>query len=351
MRWLPSTSIAWFAKLAPCTQSSAGFRFGYRVHPAPQQALRYATCACCGQQLDAALPSTTPRFCSACWAHVARQKTRRLGVILASILIGCSSSLIVPLLWPAASAAVTVMITLAMAILPLLIDTLWLRKPTPPHTATDCAVFQRANDAWICTNRKLARYLLRADRNAKTTLHVARLPARHSPWGLCSGLLLGAPLALASHSFYHPPLRVLNLSNRELAISIDGVELFALPRTSSESPLAGAELRLSAGMHELTARDRSGKQTERTVRLIAGQQHLYAPLSEHYCFTLETTRYGRQGVEVSHDPLPKGEDFLLLPTNVDLWLSPAPPSHLTTRWTGGSLTALRQAPCAAGTPQ
>jgi hypothetical protein len=218
-------------------------------------------------------------------------------VTLASLLSGVSGALIAPLLWPNASSFLVMGIACVAAAWPILID--WLRTPKEPR-----------------------------------------------PWPLFSGLLISAPLSLFAHTFYHPPLRVLNLSDRTITMLIDGKAVFVLPATSSESPLAGAELALPLGSHQFSARDSRGTVVdERTVRMVAGQTHLYAPMSARHCFALETTHYGREGNEVTRSELPEGQDFWVLPTSIDLWLAPAPASSDGSPWSGGTLTALRHRPC------
>lgn len=231
----------------------------------------------------------------------ARSDTRRLAVTLASLLSGVSGALIAPLLWPNASSVLVLGIACVAAAWPVIVD--WLRTPQ-----------------------------------------------ERRPWPLFSGLLISAPLALFAHTFYHPPLRVLNLSDRTITVILDGKAVFVLPATSLESPRAGAELALPLGSHQLSARDSRGAVLDdRTVRIIAGQTHLYAPFSAQHCFALETTHYGREGNQVTRSELAEGQGFWVLPTSIDLWLAPAPDSSEGSRWSGGTLTALRHRPCSAPT--
>jgi hypothetical protein len=216
---------------------------------------------------------------------------------LASLLSGVSGALIAPLLLPNVGWLAALIIACAAALWPLLID--WVRARHEPR-----------------------------------------------PWSLFSGVLVSAPLAVLAHSFYHPTLRVLNLTDRTLTIEVDGTAVFTLPATSLESPRAGAELLLPLGPHQLSARDSRGAMLgTQNVQIVAGHSHLYAPLSAHHCFALETTRYGQQGTQVTSDRLPEGADFWVLPASIDLWLTPAPDSKAGSRWSGGTLTALRHRPC------
>jgi hypothetical protein len=231
----------------------------------------------------------------------ARRATRRLAVTLASLLSGVSGALIAPLLLPSAGWLAVLSIASAAALWPILID--WVRAPSEAR-----------------------------------------------PWPLFSGLLISAPLAVLAHSFCHPALRVLNLTDRTVTIEVDGRAVFTIPATSLESPRAGAELQLPLGRHELSARDSRGAiLATQAVQIVAGHDHLYAPMSARHCFTLETTRYGQQGNEVTSSRLPEGADFWILPTNIDLWLTPAPDSNAGSRWSGGTLTALRHRPCETAT--
>jgi hypothetical protein len=236
-------------------------------------------------------------------AQDAAAGTRRLAVILASVLSGTAAALVVPLLWPNASLLTALLVAVGSALWPVLVGLL-------------------------------------------------RSASEHRHWVLYSGVAVSSPLAVIAHLFYHPALRVLNMSDRSLTISVDGQPVFTLPATSLESPRAGAELNLSLGRHVLTAQDSRGMQLgQQVVQILAGQTHLYAPLSGASCFALETTHYGRAGVEVTRDALTPGAEFWVLPTSVDLWLTPAPESGAGSRWSGGTLTALRHGPCpGAGTP-
>jgi hypothetical protein len=218
---------------------------------------------------------------------------------LASLLSGVAAALIVPLLLPTAGWFLALVITTALALWPILVG-------------------------WIFTG------------------------AQTSHWSVFSGLFISAPLALGAHTFYHPALRILNLSDRTLTIAIDGKPVFTLPATSLESPRAGAELQLSLGKHQLVALDSQGSVVaQRVAQIVAGRTHLYAPLSAGSCFSIETTRYGRAGVEMSRHDLGGDTDFWVLSQSVDLWLTPAPESSAGSRWSGGTLTALRHHPCRA----
>jgi hypothetical protein len=163
-----------------------------------------------------------------------------------------------------------------------------------------------------------------------------------------SGLLLSALLSPWAHSYFHPLLRVLNLTGGPLTVLIDGQVALSLPATSSESPLAGAELHPAAGSHQFSARNAQGTVLSQiNGRLIAGATHLYAPSHNGQCFWLETAHYGSAGSGVDRVMLSPDEQFWLLSAEVDFWFVPPPASPGDSRLSGGAVTALRQGPCPA----
>ncbi|HTM44369.1 MAG TPA: hypothetical protein VL137_05410 [Polyangiaceae bacterium] len=171
-----------------------------------------------------------------------------------------------------------------------------------------------------------------------------RTPA-HPLWQF-SGLLLSALISPLAHHYFHPLLRVLNLGSASFTLLVDGQALLTLPPTSSESPFAGAELRLGAGAHQFAIRNAQGITMSQTaVHLVAGAVHLYAPLRKGQCFWLETAHYGRAGDAVDRQALSPDEQFWLLPAEVDFWFTAPPAGSGGSRLSGGAVTAVRQGPC------
>ncbi|HEX6272717.1 MAG TPA: hypothetical protein VFZ53_06755, partial [Polyangiaceae bacterium] len=83
------------------------------------------------------------------------------------------------------------------------------------------------------------------------------------------------------------------------------------------------------------------------VTVAAGREHLFAPASEGFCFWLESTGYGRSGERrAEREPLEGPPHFWALPNELGGWFAAAPEAAVAeTRWTGGTVTVLRQAPC------
>lgn len=320
----------------------------YRLHPLHTPSFANPYCVCCGIPTSGTLQGLfgSPH-CEECFAHAERASTRRLAVTLASCIVGGAVALALPLLSPSAGWVQVGLLSLAAALAPLLVDLLWFARVKSPHTTADHAVWRAGPDVLWCSRRGTARDLLRASAHGGTTIRATRVALRRFPWWMFSGAVLATPLALAAHTFYHPVLRVLNLSGRSLTLLVDGVPQLTLGSTSSESPLAGAQLRIAAGEHELSVHSSSGQPlAHHRVRFTGGRYHLYAPLSEQ-CFWLETTGYGREAPYQARRDLPRDPPFWPLPDDIDLWLTAAPTSEGPSRLSGGQLTALRQGPCDA----
>src|SRR5690606_32155357 len=112
---------------------------------------------------------------------------------------------------------------------------------------------------------------------------------------------------------------------------------------------AGLHLRLAAGQHVMQTRPEEGAAPKvHRIRLAHGSTHLFAPAHDDHCFWLETEGYGKahRGPGNNHSRLLPPGEFWVLPDDVDAWFRKAPPTPEDGRSTGGSLTALRHAPCA-----
>lgn len=176
----------------------------------------------------------------------------------------------------------------------------------------------------------------------------ARFPTRQpAPW-VYAGVVLALVAAPVGWTFTHPRVRVLNLTPERLIVSVDGKTLVSIDPTSAESPAAGLSLRFPSGRHTLTAKNPEGRvvyDAEVTIR--PGAEHLWAPAASAICFWLEQNHYGRARAPAEVRALVGVERFWALPP-VDTWFAPNPPeSEVDARSSGGSLWALRQAPCSA----
>ncbi|HEX6763873.1 MAG TPA: hypothetical protein VF103_00310 [Polyangiaceae bacterium] len=312
-------------------------------------------CACCGAEaarsdvarLGSSAQEIIVGYCDDCRKHQGALRARRLAGVLASGLVGLSFSLVLPLasrpLPPVALSGVA----FVGAVLPLLVVALWPSRRTPGHAAEGPAVRFVANGELLCADDRWAAELARSNGAAR----------RLAPWReprlslvMLVGPLFAPLLALVAANLASPVVRVVNLTGDQLVVEVDGVRRASLAPTSVESPSAGAELRVAVGEHDLVARSLEGRVLERAHAVVeSGHAHLFAPASEGHCFWLESVRYGRSGAApAERTPLDGPPHFWSLPTDLGGWFSAPPESAIAeTRWTGGTVTVLRQAPCEA----
>src|SRR5690606_4190971 len=191
--------------------------------------------------------------------------------------------------------------------------------------------------------RELAEHLARAGLRPRALL----LPplAYHIGAALVLALALGAS-ALA-HRWHHPRVWIVNLTREPLWIAVDGELRAAVDPAGSDPARAALQLRLPRGERALEAfDDRHRRVASVRARVDGGRDHVYAPASDAFCFWLESTGYGRDATR-HVQPLFSESRFFALDADVDSWFTAAPePPRSDRRSTGGTLTALRQSPCA-----
>lgn len=306
-------------------------------------------CACCGAP---AASSETRRhgrqelivpYCVRCLRHASAGTTRTLAAGVASTLVASTLALALPLAWPSASLLAHTALVWVSACFPLLLRAL-PRRPEPGHAAAERAVWWLPDGRLACADPRFAQALATATDAAVESL--PRTETRFAPW-LVVGPLLALIAAPSSWLFHHPVVRVLNLTDGRLTVHVDGRPVLELEPSSAESPTAGTEVRMPSGEHELRSVGHDGTQASTRARLESGEKHLFAPQSGH-CFWLEETRYGRERAGNPEIVPLRGEGrFWVLPRRVDTWFAPNPsPANPDRRSSGGSLVALRQAPCA-----
>jgi hypothetical protein len=251
-----------------------------------------------------------------------------------------------PVLWPWLPLAAYVTLVLFGSALPIATAYFLRKRPTLPHAASGRGAWWSerdlcaANGPWAIEFAEL--------NGAKAELCELKEPW-FSAWML-AGLIFSAGAIGLFHWLHHPLLRIINVTEGRVQVTIDGrFQAFVEP-TSVESPAAGVELRVPSGARELVVRAAGdGRLVSRqTEQFDGGRVHLFAPGSDGYCFWLESTGYGRAGKSSAHyEPLPTDRGFWTLPRDVDTWFAPnPPPGEGDARASGGILTALRQAPCA-----
>jgi hypothetical protein len=167
--------------------------------------------------------------------------------------------------------------------------------------------------------------------------------------------LLCVGAAPQAYAFLFPSLLVLNLAPTEFELVVDGRSRGRVEPSSLESREAGLRLRIPAGKHTLAARplDGSAPFEVRQVAFNAAGSYLFAPVSDEFCFWLETDQYGRTQDPAAaaatssrkYQALPVGHHFWQLPTRIDTWFGDNPAVGNDAISSGGSMVALRQARC------
>jgi hypothetical protein len=149
------------------------------------------------------------------------------------------------------------------------------------------------------------------------------------------------------HRLQFPLVRIIDVTDRALFVTVDGKPVTRVEPSSAESPHAGVSVRLPSGTRRLVATDPSGVVVDEVeVVVLPGRAHLYAPGSQGTCFWLETAGYGRsRGDAETRVPVAGEVRFWALPEDVDLWFARPPPADADGRSTGGLVRAIRQARC------
>lgn len=163
-------------------------------------------------------------------------------------------------------------------------------------------------------------------------------------------LLAAAALALLCVLLWlerRPHLRVINTLSAPVRLLVDGRPLATIDPTSTETPGAGVELRLTSGFHKLTVQTPEGALVdELNTALTANSSYLLSPGDSDQCFWIEHTAYGQAQPEMP--PLRRlvpEQRLWVIPDQVDAWFFPTPPPSPDKRSSGGTRTAIRQARC------
>lgn len=329
----------------------------FRLSPQPVAQLRVSVhpvapslCACC--MAPAAVPvvergpgraELIVQYCEACQRHVSARSTRTLAVVLASWLLSITVGVALLLLWPLAPLGGYLACVALAGLLPLIAG-LWVPGLKEPHTARHRAVFWVSAHELVCTNPRWADQLAANNQTEKASS--ALVEARFSGWFLMAVLPLG--VAPAAHGFLWPEVSVLNLTDWQLHLYVDGEQVSTLNASAFESLDAVERLRIPAGQRLLEARTMQGTTVSRMrVQIHPGERHLYAPAASEQCFWLERTAYGRvRASETTLEPLPDTGGFWTLSTPIDTWFAPNPRSTPgDVRSTGGVMVALRHSRC------
>jgi hypothetical protein len=332
--WAPAdvAAIEWPAECATC---------GARLPGAPETqrpAARAQGEHRASSRATAASDAAHPSYCSTCRDAHARQAAHARALAAVSVLAAVAAALALPLLEPRASLPAHLLAAAALALLPI----------AGLGSARRLSAWGSAPRVFglgplgTCVERRAIIGHLRAG-----PWRALWLPpiAYRIGWSLIPALAVG--LSVLSHRWHHPRLWVINLGRERLWLAVDGALAAALDPAGNDPGRAALELRLPRGERELAAFDERHQRVA-SVRVVleAGRDHLYAPASAAFCFWLEATGYGRDATRTIQ-PLSSATRFFALSTDIDSWFVPSPePPAFDRRSSGGTLTALRQAPCA-----
>lgn len=317
--------------------------------PAPIAAIEWpAECATCGVSLQHARPPDAPDaesdahpfYCSTCLDAHAKHGARARAFGAGAVLAGVSAALAFPLIEPHAGLGWHLLAAGALALLPIA----GLGAARPLAGWGSAPRVHGLGPLGTCVERReLAERLGREGRSARS---LGLPPLVYRPgWSLIVFIALG--LCLVTSAWHHPRVWVINLTRERLWLAVDGGLRAAIDPAGSDPARGALELRLPRGERLLEAFDERHQRVA-SVRAVleGGRDHVYAPRSDDSCFWLESTGYGRDATHQIR-PLLSGARFFALDTDVDTWFSPPPaPPRFDRRSSGGTLTALRQSPCA-----
>lgn len=287
--------------------------------------------------------------CSRCLRRLEHFRTRRAVAAASSSLLGLVVGLGLPLLSTWVGVVGYSLAVFMGATAPWILDWVLRRRLTleTGQTSPEVAVWWDnrglvgSNSAWVTELARLNQGQVIAD---------ARMPS----FAWSSGLLPVTFLAVAPSVFHwmYPTVVVLNLSPAEFELAVDGLTRGKVGVTSLESAWAGIRIPLGAGNHVLEARLRSEPvDVEQTtyraeVKLEVGEEYLFVPGAEGFCFWLERTTYGRTSSKSRIQALGVKDGLIALPSPVDTWFAPNPAPNSDRQSTGGEMVAVRHSRCA-----
>lgn len=350
-----------------------------------------ANCANCAEPAGASARLNPPwgvrqrallvPYCARCARRLEQHRTRNAVAVGAAFCLGLVAALGLPLVpapWTLFSYGATVT---AVAALPAVVA--WFlaarRVPEPGQTSAEVALWwdkgtlRGTNAAWMAelaaqnrqpqpsanppTDGVSAGSQPRPsdDPTAREAAPLRSLSPRTAsrPFGW-QGLVFPFTFAALSPGLFQwlfPTLVVLNLSPAEFELVIDGASRGVVGVTSLESTQAATRLSLGAGTHALEARPRgeSADAPPTTYRvdvaIEAGEEYLFAPGSDGYCFWLERTAYGSAAGKSRRQTLGGKDGFFRLPAAIDTWFAANPEPNADRVSTGGEMVALRQSRC------
>ncbi len=277
-------------------------------------------------------------YCDSCHTAQGQHNVQRLAWVLATVLLGVTGTIFFPLMpWLSKWAAVCG--ALACAALPWAVGQLWLRRAASRAPRRSAVAVQER--VVVCTNQDWARRLARSSGDV---IHQRVRRPVVTGWSV-TGLVVAAVATPVLYDLFQCETRILNLTEAELVISVDGHRVAIVRPTSQENPLAGVIVRMPIGLRYLQARGHDGTLVHaEAVRIATAQAYLYAPAHPaDTCFWIEQTSLGRARA-AAPQYLPRDKDFWRVPLSIDTWFIPASGSE-SSFFTGGVVTSLRQGAC------
>jgi len=318
------------------------------VRGEPERMQTESSCARCLQPATISRRETTPSaatsivvpYCGTCHDALARRAVGQFAWALASTLLGVAGSVFFPLI-PSMTQWTAIGSALVFAATPWVLGYLWLVR-TGASLPQRSAAYPVA-EGLACTSERWARRLA-AGLGAEIVQRRER--SRITAGWSIAGLVITAVATPVLYDAFHCETRILNLTEEDLVVSVDGHRLATVKATTQENPRAGRIVRIAMGQRRVEARRNDGTPVHAaTVHIAAGQAYLYAPAHPaDACFWIERTSLGRASEAPVREYLPAHEDFWRIPISIDTWFLPALRSE-SRFFTGGVVTSLRQGTC------
>lgn len=285
-------------------------------------------------------------YCSKCWEDIARDGTRQIAACVASALIVITLLLTLPWLLSGATWVGFAALVAVGGATPLLVAWSLARPLRDEQSCSGRAAFWLRPGQLVCFNLDWAAELVGDDAESADAGRVQLRERTLAAW-MWAPVALGLLATPSLYTLNFPKLVVLNFGDTPVQLLVDDEAVGHVEPTSLESRSAGTRVRVSAGEHVVVALTPEQVEVERrTLRLDAGGLHLLALGASGYCFWIERDHYGKQTSQPkSHQLLDPRRPFWRLPERVDSWFGPNASPSTDDRSSGGTMVALRHAPC------
>lgn len=282
-------------------------------------------------------------YCSRCYKALEVAKTRVVSAVCASFGCALVALLAVPLsAWDLSMGAYATLVFVA-SFVPLALVFAVRRAPLEGQTSSDIAVWGE-RQAIVGTN---AQWITELAEGGDGTLHTRTGRTRTWTWPTWSSVVLSPVVALAVYPLFYPSVMVLNLSEGEFTLFVDGRAKVTVGVSSLESATAASRITIPVGHHHFEARLVADGELIRAanVKVDALGLYLFAPGANGHCFWTETSTYGKVQTEPTKRRLGGKDGFFVLPSRIDTWFASNPPNNDDTRSSGGEMVALRHGRC------